>query len=77
MVENVMHNDGAYALALQFGDYRRAARHAIHALRHARERELWLLRLRGCLSRRHVAVATAAATSRESPLRFLRRVRNK
>lgn len=60
MVENVMHNDGAYALALQFGDYRRAARHAIHALRHSTERELWLLRLRGCLSRRHERAAKIA-----------------
>jgi hypothetical protein len=54
MVENLHHNDGVYALALQFSDYRAAARWAIRALRRGTvERELWAMRLRGSLARRH------------------------
>jgi hypothetical protein len=54
MVENLNHNDGVYALAIQFGDYRAAARLAIRALRRGTlERELWTMRLRQSLARRH------------------------
>jgi hypothetical protein len=54
MVENLNHNAGVYALALQFGDYRTAARWAIRALRRGTvERELWAMRLRGSLARCH------------------------
>jgi hypothetical protein len=54
MVENLNHNDGVYALAVQLGDYRAAARLAIRALRRGTlERELWTLRLRQSLARRH------------------------
>ena len=54
MVENLNHVDGCYALALQFGDYRAAAWQAIRALRRGTvERELWTMRLRESLARRH------------------------
>jgi hypothetical protein len=54
MVENLNHVDGVYALAIQFGDYRLAAWQAIRALRRGTvERELWAMRLRQSLARRH------------------------
>jgi hypothetical protein len=54
VVENLNHIDGCYALALQFGDYRAAAWQAIRALRRGTvERELWTMRLRQSLARRH------------------------
>jgi hypothetical protein len=54
MVENLNHNDGVYALAVQLGDYRTASRVAIRALRRgAVPRDLWNLRLRQSLARRH------------------------
>ena len=54
MVENINHNDGVYTLALEFADYRRAAWLAIRALRRGTvERDLWTMRLRGCLARRY------------------------
>ncbi|MGH9200627.1 MAG: hypothetical protein ACRD2A_05265 [Vicinamibacterales bacterium] len=56
MVENTNHLDGMYALALQFGDYRRAAWFAVRGLRRlGSDKELWRCRLRGCLARRSAA----------------------
>ena len=51
--ENLDHNEGIYALALQLGDYRAAAHQAIRAIRRAGKTDLWTMRLRGCLERRH------------------------
>jgi len=51
--ENPSHNEFYYALALQQGDYRAAAWQAIRAIRRAGRTDLWTMRLRGCLARRH------------------------
>jgi len=51
--ECLEHNEGIYALALERGDYRAAAWQAIRAIRRAGRTDLWTLRLRGCLARRH------------------------
>jgi len=51
--ENLDHNEGIYALAIQFGDYRAACWQALRAIRRAGRTDLWTLRLRGCLERRH------------------------
>ncbi|HEV8420809.1 MAG TPA: hypothetical protein VGR13_05590 [Actinomycetota bacterium] len=54
MVENLNHVDGCYALAIQLEDYRAAAWQAIRALRRGTvESELWTMRLRQSLARRH------------------------
>jgi hypothetical protein len=72
MVENLNHVDGCYALALQFGDYRAAAWQAIRALRRGTvERELWTMRLRGGLARRHQRDAAQYASVRNGPYEAL------
>jgi hypothetical protein len=68
MVENLNHVDGVYALALQFGDYRAAAWQAIRALRRGTvERELWTMRLRQSLARRHQSGPAQYAFVRGGP----------
>jgi hypothetical protein len=60
-VENLWHNEGAYALAIQYGNYRAAAREAVNALRRIRkttgegtyESRRWELLLWGALKYRH------------------------
>lgn len=51
--ENPAHNEYSYALALQLEDYRAGAWHALRAIRRGGKTDLWMMRLRGCLERRH------------------------
>jgi len=51
--EHLHQNEGVYALALQFGDYRGACRQAIRAIRRAGHTDIWVLRLRGSFARRN------------------------
>jgi len=50
--ENLDHNEGMYAIAIQLEDYRAAAWQALRAIRRAGKTELWTMRLRGSLERR-------------------------
>jgi hypothetical protein len=50
--ENLEHNEGVYALAIQLGDYRRACWVALRSLRHIGKTDLWTMRLNGALKRR-------------------------
>lgn len=59
-IDNLWHNEGAYALFIQYENYRAAAREAINAIRRLRrttgnEREIarWELLLWGALKYRH------------------------
>ena len=51
--ENLLHLEGMYALAIQFGDYRKACRFAVRAMRREDvDRAKWKLRLGGSWKRR-------------------------
>ena len=52
MISRYDHNDGAYALFLQYGRYRDALREAIRGYRRD-PTEIWRLRVWGCFKRRN------------------------
>ena len=51
-VENLLHNEAVYAIAMERGSYRRACWIAIRAMRQYGRHGLWRTRLRGSLVRR-------------------------
>lgn len=50
--DNLDHNAGLYALAVEHADYRAALRQAIRGARRYRG-EFWRVRVRGCFTRRN------------------------
>lgn len=60
-ISDLHHNEAVYAIAIEHGDYRRAARIALRGVRRAKtcatqdkgSQKTWEMRLNACLKRRH------------------------